>query len=473
MRLLIFGIAIGVALLVWRGQNATKISHDDGISYLAATGHQARYTGPLLNVPFHAFTAFAIFLACRLLCCSPHASATAGVLWLMSGSTLSVAGSTRPYSFLALSSACFLVSLLYFLSHPSWRRTVLLFASITAGVLVHYHFPLLLGACLAVASLSNIGKKAWRTLVWLGASLCSASILFFAVHPTFYVSLIRQQDQTQPFSWADVPTRASRCIYTLLENFVPHRYVYFLGPLLARYWLMVLIAVIIALLIAAFLMRGKIMQFRIRRLSGIEYLPTIGLSLSIGALWVLYLSFLSPRHAMGPKYLMLVSPLLFVVVGQLFEGFRNRRPSLAAILTILLLVWQTAYGTLGTVHFIREAKKRGTPPRILETSRTPVILDSVARGVLSTIIWHVHPETPVFASRQNQLGSHFSELVAHDVLFYVSDDRYGNTAEGKRVVLRSFADRGYEIDLLEGGVAGIGELYELKRLLNNTRKNAP
>ena len=150
--LLIAGLVLGAALLLIRAGAQNTLSHDDAISYLAATGHMGSYAtdipagrwvpaqawqaywtpdrfsvfgqigrdlarydihpplyfwllhvwiqvtgvrlsaGPLLNTIFLLLGAWIIALACRLARCSWGASTLAAVMWLLSGATLSAAG---------------------------------------------------------------------------------------------------------------------------------------------------------------------------------------------------------------------------------------------------------------------------------------------------------------------------------------------------------------------------------------------
>jgi hypothetical protein len=521
LALLAVAITFGVVLLMLQAHAVSTISHDDGISYLAATGHQALYardmpsnqwvraskwqsfwapgqfwvfstiardlattdihpplyfwllhvwchvhgvvlsSGPLLNVPFHVVTVLAIFLACRLLSCSPWISATAGVLWLLSGPNLLAASEARQYSLLGAVGACVLVSLIYFLHRPTWSSSSCLCLLSAVGLLTHYHFALLLMILGIVAGRQLRHAKAWRPFVLMSLALCSASLIFFALHPTFYMSFMRQAGQAQAFAWAEVPSRLRTFIRILLEIFLPHRYAFALVDVVFRLWLLLLVAGMAGVIVLLVMLRRQSPKMLTGFLCKADSLPLLGGTITTAAIGALYVSCMSPRHAMGAKYLMLSSPLLFVVLAQSLTVTTRKRLVCGAAASFVLLASQATYGSLSIIRVLERERPPHTNPLLTADSR--LVLDSVARGVLPTILWHAHPSTQVLAGSQEALPKRLSGEPLEGVILYVSDLRYGNTTEGRQAVLRAFADRGYRMLRARGNVFGVGTIYELGR----------
>lgn len=512
-------ITFGVVLLMLQARSVSTISHDDGISYLAATGHQALYasgmpsnqwvpaskwqsfwapdqfwvfstisrdlasrdihpplyfwllhvwchvygvvlsSGPLLNVPFHVVTVLAIFLACRLVSCSPWISATAGVLWLLSGPNLLAASETRPYSLLGAVVACALVSLIYFLQRPTRSSLSCLCFFSALGLLTHYHFALLLMILGIVAGIQCLRTKAWRPLVLMALAVCLASLIFFVLHPGFHLSVMRQADQAQAFAWPEVPSRLRTFIGVLLEAFLPHRYAFALVDLASRLWLPLLVAGMAGVVVLLVMLRRQSPKGRTSFLCRADSVPLLGGTITAAAIGALYVSCMSPRHAMGAKYLMLTSPLLFVVLAQALSVISRKHLVIGTAVSVVLLASQATYGSLSLLRVVE--RERRPHPNPLLTTDSRLVLDSVARGVLPTILWHAHPSTLVLAGSQEALLTKLSDEPLEGGIVYVSDLRYGNSIEGRQAVLRAFAGRGYRMVQPRGSVFGVGSIYEL------------
>ena len=174
---------------------------------------------------------------------------------------------------------------------------------------------------------------------------------------------------------------------------------------------------------------------------------------------ILYLAFLSPASAMDPRHLSAVWPFCaFVpVVAICAAPSRLQRP-LAAILAAVLL------GS-GAATLLRSAA--GAPAPVLATS-DGVVVDNVARGILPPVIWQLDDDATVLAADQRWLLAHESEWLpvsgARPALVSdlpVSDPRYGNSDERSEMV-RALAASRYELVPSGAGSFGIGRVYELR-----------
>jgi hypothetical protein len=504
-------IALGVVLLAWQACAVATISHDDGISLMAATGHQARYTahmpsnhtveaaewqsfwtpgrfgvfrtiardlatwdlhpplyfwllhvwlhihgagldaGPLMNIPFHLVVALAIFLAARLLACPPWAAAVAGAGWLLAAPNLLFAAETRQYSLLAALAACFLVALIHFVRRPAPAAAAGVLLIGAAGLLTHYHFALLLIALGGVAGALLLREQARRASIMLGAALGGAALLFAAVHPAFHLSLLRQSELKRygAFAWTEAPSRIGVFVRSLAEFLLPREA---LAELAERPW-------IAALALAAGLAGSIVLARKWRPKLSLAALPLLGGAIVAGAIGALHASFMSPGHAMGAKYLVLASPLLFVALAQGFTHWAAARPRLAVTIACLLVASQAGFGIASTARFAAGQRDM--------SASTPAggeqwIVDSVQRGVLPRVLLHAAPATPVLAARQVSLPALLRNAPLEGVILYVSDSGYGNTPAGRQAVLDALARRGYGIAHARGAMFGVGEVFEIR-----------
>ena len=164
---------------------------------------------------------------------------------------------------------------------------------------------------------------------------------------------------------------------------------------------------------------------------------------------------------MGAQYLMAVSPLLFMAGAQTFDKLVSGR-RWALVLIVALIVCQAAYGGWTTRVEVRMAAAERIA--FLPDPGSPILLDSVARGVLPTVLWHAPGSAPVYAAMQDDLLAGFPQIPA-DVqrLVYVSDLRYGNDAGKQGRVLDLLAAQGFDSVVRRGSVYGVGEVFEVTR----------
>jgi uncharacterized membrane protein len=502
--LYVTAIILGITFFSVQALSVRRLKHDDCVSYIAATGHQALYSksqfkhqwvpagdwqalwapdefgcfrtiardltthdihpplyfwilhiwsfifgltltsGPILNILFHFVACITVSATCRFLKCPLWIAGAVGLLWFFSCGNLSVVAEARQYSLLSATSALFIASLLHFSQKPSWTASCWLCLTTTLGMLTHYHFALLLALCCSITTLQALLSRQWRTVVMLTASLTLAGLIFFLLHPTFHLSIERQQMQAQVFEWTEVPMRLDRTIATTLELFIPHDIASRLANYTMHFWLPIAMVALITL--AAFLLKSK--HILRKTLLNCWMRPTsilpLGAILCFTAVIVLYISCSSPRHAMRVKYLMVISPLLFIILGQLIAVLNRKRHIWALAIVVGLLISQTTYGTMVTVQTLERARQPYTNP--LKKQGAFLVLDSTSRGILPKVLWHADPAMPVFASPQKSiLADGLPELPKQGIILYVSDHKYGNTDKGRESILSLFANHGYTV----------------------------
>lgn len=519
LALLICGLALGGALLLIRAGAQHTLSHDDAISYLAATGHMGAYAadipagrwaparawraywtpdrfgvfgqigrdlarydihpplyfwllhlwiqvtgvrlsaGPLLNTIFLLLSAGLIALTCRLARCSWGASDLAAIMWLLSGATLAAATATRQYSLLSLTVVGLTASLLFFLKRRSVAAVIFVYAAAAAGLLTHYQFAVILALGVMIAAILLARGRQWRALALLAAAVTASLLTFLLLHPGFMASLATQRGQVGGLAWSDFPYRMTRLLSALFEQVMLSRVARASADAVIRYWVIALLLVLAASLGLWMIIRRKALAVAAAA-DGVIFLPVFAISAFL-LVAILYVFQISPRHAMGAQYLMAVSPLLFMAGAQAFDKLvSGRRWALGLI--VALIVCQAAYGGWTTRGEVRMAAAERIA--FLPDPGSPILLDSVARGVLPTVLWHAPGSAPVYAAMQDDLLAGFPQIPA-DVqrLVYVSDLRYGNDASKQGRVLDLLAAQGFDSVVRRGSVYGVGEVFEVTR----------
>ena len=94
-----------------------------------------------------------------------------------------------------------------------------------------------------------------------------------------------------------------------------------------------------------------------------------------------YIFRVSPEHAMGPKYIIVVVPLIFVVVAQILKKLL-RFKVFYLVIVVLVVASQITYGILDTFSRIKSAKN--SCKSFDKSTVIPIILDSEGMGVLPT-----------------------------------------------------------------------------------------
>ncbi|MDU8885490.1 glycosyltransferase family 39 protein [Yeosuana sp. MJ-SS3] len=498
--ILIIGIFIGVFLLKWQASVIPVISYADGVSYISAAGNQGYYehntltgtwvhasqwkefwkessffqfdkirydiahydihpplyfwilhiwsyivgidlsTGPILNIFFHVLTSILIFIICRRLQCSYLIAVAAGLLWLLNGSIVSAAQETRQYSLLALCSVLYLWCLLAYLQKKSVRTLIYLTIAAVLGMLTHYHFGLLVSTSVMYVAIYMISKKNWVHLFRFVVALGIAALIFFMIHPEFYVSFERQVFQAQAFSVENMIPRAINCRNTIIELFKPK---------IPIGWLQKL-----ALFIAftgSVILGIKYTKKQKNKVNSLKHffrthkgLPIFAVLIITSISFALYIFQYSPLHAMNVKYMMLVVPIYFILIGQFFHLVIPQK--LMAYMFIPIIIFQTIDTSINIKRYEINSKKLEKAISENIATGTPIILDSSGRGVLPRILWHVDDNTNVYATTQSNLISEFPELKTYSHILYVSNLEYhGNNLENQMAILEKFDKQGYKL----------------------------
>lgn len=484
--LLLLALSAGLLLRVWGTAQKRYLTHDEGISFLAATGHQGEYAaiadgrppsgawaqagdwqrllhieqrfcfqriaadlarhdihpplyfwllhlwavafglgpaaGPALNTLLAALTALALFGLARRLLRSRAQAAAVSFTWLVSPAVLPISLEARQYDLLALCSVLLV-----------WQT---LRVSDTARAASPRDFGLLALITLAGALTHyQFALVAAGALCFLALRLARKKLtrLLWGVGAVAAGYLVFVQ--LQPDFYQSLARQQSQLMSFDLREFplrllaVCEGLAGFLLP--APLTRLPALAVIFTLALVGWLIFAMLSK---RRLSD-EWSAYFFFIWIAGAIILLYLAGLSPAAAMGRKYLAAAWPFLaFVPVSVVRCLGSSKRLALALFCALLLVA-----GGVNLAQSLAGGNATLIPPAEV-TRANALLVDTVARGVLPRIVWYLPPETPVFAAPQSFLLQHQSRWL--DRLqdgAYVGVSIYGGAPAGQAQIVKALS----------------------------------
>lgn len=459
--LLIAAVALGGVLRI-RG-TPTSLNSDEGISLLAATGHQGEYsriinkhvypfgqfvssadwrrlilpekrfcfgtisadlartdkhpplyfwflhlwllivglhawTGVSLNLIFFSLTALGIY---RL---GVHAlgrrieAAAAAALWCCSPVVLQSSYEARQYELLALCTVWFTVHILRCVqmsTPPRARHWCLLGLSAAAGILVHYHFVIALAAGGIYAIVRLVGKRR-RLLIGVASVLLGLGVACL-LHP-IASHIGRQSKRMKPDS-PDYQQRVRVCYNRYRAFVMDDRQV--LPRSVRKPYVLVFPYAFLGL---CGVMAGVgIWRRRTQpEATGVPK-PAIGsllfflLAYAAGNIG-LYVSGVSPLHAMAGKYPCMVWPLLAFVPVLLARPIPRAR---VPIQLVMCAFW--AYSGCVQVDWKHDVAARLGDQNMTLKWDNPVIVDDVNLLRLPRLLFHIPDDIPMLAAYEGKL----------------------------------------------------------------------
>lgn len=481
--------------------SAFVINHDDGISYLAAAGHQALYeehqtsgrwlnasewqyyfqpvifrnfsaisdnlakhdihpplyfwilhfwssingtssnSGPLLNASLQIIACLGIAFACRALRLHTEATLYACLMWIISLGSAIFPMEVRQYSLLAAISSGYAAAFLYMLHMPIFGSSFFVFLFALLGILTHYHFALVLFLTSALTGWVSFRKHDRNLLLKFIALLALVAVGFILIHPHFYLSFLRESAQAQSFNIEGVGTRTRTAAYWIVGIYWP---------------------VLLSLLaIGVCALRGRIKGNSPFFLC-VEHVPVIIGGGLVLAIFLLYVSFASPEHAIGPKYLAMATPWLCIFIGQTVSRFYGQSKIINAVIISCLLIQFYNSSKFAYWALVEQEQSRQKQEWVLREN-IPILLDSTARGVFPPVLWHLSKERLVFCGMQDEVLNTFRPLQGQDILIYISDPRYGNTLAKKQLVMARLQKFGYKKNTYLGKLFGPADTYLLAK----------
>ena len=496
--LLLLALSAGLLLRVWGTAQKRYLTHDEGISFLAATGHQGEYAaiadgrypssawakagawqrllrveqrfcfeqiaadlarfdihpplyfwllhlwaiafglgpaaGPALNTIIAALTALALFGLARRLLHSRAQAAAVSFTWLVSPAVLPISLEARQYDLLALCSVLLV-----------WQ----------------------------ILRISDTTRPAWRrdfgllALITLAGTLTHYQFALIAAGALCFLALRLARKKLTRLLWGVGAVAAGYLVFVQLQ---PDFYLSLarqqsqLMPFELREFPLRLLAVCEGL--AGFLLPASLTRlpalaviFALGLAACLSFLPWRALRLRgekvltlsfageraayfffiwiAGAILLLYLAGLSPAAAMGRKYLAAAWPFLAFIPVSVARCFGNSQRLALALFCALLLI----AGGVNLAQALAGGNATLVPPAEVTRADT-LLVDSVARGVLPRIVWYLPPETTVFAAPQSFLLQHQSRWL--DRLqdgAYVGVSIYGGAPAGQAQIVKSLSQQ--------------------------------
>ena len=518
---LISAVALSLGLRFIIILDKSTLDHDEGISFLAATGHQSSFdeavrgkarsgrwarasewksflkadsrfcfkkigrdladtdvhpplyfwilhawillvgthlwTGPALNAIFGLLCMFFLFLLAREVFRSATKAAFAVLIWSLSPAVLSTSSQTRPYELLAMLTILF-----------SWRAMVFLGKGAEKPKSLEAVF---LAVLTALGILSHytfiLVIGAWAVLAFTGRKSVQKSRLRAAgaAAGTGIILFLA----AHPFFYQSI-MRESRERQAFNLEALPLRIKQSVLSLLSFFSIQAIPQYILLGLFAV----AALVYLRLRRRrsrgnasrispSGTKFKTIFSVAFLFG--WtagvsiLLYLLFLVPRHAMESRYLGLVWPFLAILIVSLAAGIPGKK---RVWIAVILLAGYIIFGSLPALFAV--SMKPGAAGFL--SSAQKIVIDNPARGILPRIVWHVPDETKVFVAGQEKLLTEQSpwlpELGPGD--FIISELSYENSAEKRERLLQLLRSM-FEIAFRPGGVYGVGIAFQIKARL--------
>ncbi|WP_194163435.1 glycosyltransferase family 39 protein [Mycolicibacterium sp. P1-5] len=439
-------------------------------------------SGLALNLVVVCLTAVIIYVTCRVLAVSGPLSFLATLAWTVSLPSRTAVGVIRQYSLFTMLAAVLLLVAILWLEKKQLRYLFGLCGVLAVGFLTHFQFPI--PATVTVFCVAAIlwRRRAFVKIAQLVLAVVVAAVVFYVVEPGFMESVGRAHDQAQSFTFPQLFQRTAAFIPTALQLFNPlnwsHPLPYgLLDWAQPRYVVINLLSITIGVGAAYLVVSTVVRAIRsgprgLDRWLTVRRLPICAGVLCLLTIFAMYVSFISPVHAIGLQYLHFVTPFLFVGVARMVQDRQDaqdspdfRWPRLVTGLPVVLLMCAVLSSALFVVH-----RSELEPVRDIAHADA-LIVDSDHEGVLPAILWHADPSTKVFAASQDVILAKHPDagpaVAAHEC-YYVSSTAYENNRakqEQIRQWLRSLG-HGDEAALRQGVVPLIplgGDIYRFTR----------
>jgi len=385
----------------------------------------APQNGPAFNIFISMLTAAVLYRLAKKTLQNQRMAFLVAFTYTMNLVVVEVSLVARQYELLAFWTVLLVTLILHLtedrISHEG--RYLILFATIIiAGSLTHYQFLIPVSGAFAYATLKLIKKDLWR----LGRILLSvlfAYLLAQWIFPIFSIILRRQGGMAKPPNFIDFGDR----IYTSFYNLYSYYYVFF-------------IALILALIMWVVRKRYNDAAARAEADNPLR-LDWIGFFLFwiLGAIFLLFISFRSPRHAMGARYLSMAWPFMAFLPYFVLRLVNFRKTVLLYFYLIPLVI--AFFSLVGNVL----SRPADPVSRFQEVDL--VLFDNTAAGILLPQIIHLPDDQLVVAGSQEQLLADSAPWLPRlsEESLYVSTFEYARAAEGRDLLLAMIEEAGLEV----------------------------
>ncbi len=414
------------------------------------------WTGPTLNMVFQAVGALGLFaLACHTLKNNFEALAVV-FIWLLSPSSLTMVLEARQYTLFGICTIFFVwlvVVLTDKASHPKWSGWFLLAITTAAGALTHYHFALVVVVAGLVFILKLV-RSDFRRVLFVGTAVIFGYILSIILHPKFYQSV------------QELSRRQALEVEFLSGQLQFFQRLYLVGKTFTGYWTVfgILQLALFCFFLASIIWVGMVWArnrslvkktIQSKNFEGYEVgLFFVGLA---GLFIILYLTYVSPVHAMTERHMSAVWPfypfLAILLLRLLNQPKRNQATiflGTAVLLSTLFMMWQQ-----------RTAANEPAWDDVIYSARLErIIVDGVYRGILPRIIFQLPDDALIYVAEQNELleqpEAWLPMLDGNSV--YISELSYDNTVANRDKILELLSQQ-FQVTTQPDENLGIGDSY--------------
>lgn len=367
------------------------------------------WTGPMLNAILFVLTLLTVFQFARYVLRDDIQAAVVVLTLALSPSLVLASNAARQQDLMLLSATLFAWQGLRCLdiSRACGARDLVLLALCAAvGTLTHYHFFLLL-AGFGILAAYRIGRTVPARFFAVCAAIVAGCILFAILNPGFLNSLAQQQAQAQTFSASDIVPRLIKVakvfvlffVHADLLNLSLGRYSgVFPASGIARLLTMLALTGALATL-SVLVVKHRRMLFRRASLPIAELADVLFLFAWVAGLTtLLYVAGISPRHAMGGRYLSLALPFFAFLPAWLLHASGEEPRRFATVYAVLFLI--ASVGGLACDRILTF----NSPSLIAPMARADrVVIASTGRGFAPRLALGIPATTPLYLGSAERL----------------------------------------------------------------------
>ena len=419
--------------------------------------------GPILNIIVWIASFILLYKVGRHTFKSLRLTSIGLFVWAVSPQVHLINSYPRQYALLGLISILYIYIVLRLL-RPNHRTSPLLLIGMiittTLGMLTHLYFILLIGSCLIlILMIMQRRKRIKRILPFIIATLLGL-LLFVMIYPQFVNPILGNRGSSFQPNVGD--------LYRRTADFITNHGAFFIPIHLVKYALIGVVLVIASIGILRLMKKQKVIAVKLKPLDRPELHLVIIYLFLILTMGALYIIGISPGHAVTAKYHSMIYPLLAFIPVILLKSISRKVQ--VTILMILCSI-QMVHGIIRTREHVRIQSSIDTQ-ETLNLQTESYLLDSVARGEISRVLFKADDEAQVFATWQDTLLVYPDRYLEslQDSTLYVNSPRFINTEAKKHRFIDLLNDHGFTIKNVTEDYLGVGEAYLVLKNNNNSNK---
>ncbi|MEZ4591220.1 MAG: glycosyltransferase family 39 protein [Chloroflexota bacterium] len=413
------------------------------------------WTGPTLNMLLQAVGAWGLFRLAQTSLRHTQEALAVTFIWVMSPAVLTAVLEARQYTLLAVCTIFFVWMMVRIVNQPAgwaWQPWVLLLLATAAGALTHFHFVLVVAGA-GLLFVLKLVRQDFKRVLYVGTAVAAGYLLSFALHPQFLLSV------------SELSRRQALEAKYLSGTLAVFQRIYAVGNTFTGFWTISQIAqlILFCLALASLIWLGMVLlknPARVRQFTQNSDLS--GLEMGLFFAWIggisilLYLTFVSPVHAMTARHMSAVWPFFPFLPVLLLRTFPAPKRywavwgvGTAVFLSAAVMTWQS--------------HQPSSSPSPVPFTGQHVVVDGVYQGILPRLFWDLPAEAYLFAATQEELLAEpdlwLPQLAANDL--YISDLSYDNTLTNQEQILALLARR-FAPEQLPGDTWSLGQRYFLR-----------